>query len=160
MLYIPSIIQKPNHCGPATLAMLGRFYGLECNPDQIAEWAGTTDNGTSLSGMLAGTRKLGLYTYYQDNASFEDLKRAVYRGVPPIVDWFVEVTGHYSLVADINDTEIALRDPLLEELRIMDLRDFEDVWFDFEGPRPEKNSFFVRRMIVAQPIRACSKPNQ
>jgi ABC-type bacteriocin/lantibiotic exporter with double-glycine peptidase domain len=143
--------------------MLARFYGLPAEPDQVAEWARTTDQGTHLVGMLEAAQRLQLSAFYKDDCSIADLTKWIAVGVPPIVDWFFEVTGHYSLVVDIDSQEktITLRDPIQPELRVMDLQEFQDVWFDFDTPQPEKDSFFVRRAIIAlPPPMVCNIPKE
>jgi ATP-binding cassette subfamily B protein len=146
----PSIIQLPNHCGPACLAILAQYFGIETTQERIAIAAGTAENGTTLAGMLDGARYLGLKARYQDNTTFQEIRELLQQGILPIVDWFIEVTGHYSIVVGLTNDSILLRDPLIAKIREIPLDEFEQIWFDYHGPRPEADGFFVRRIIVVE----------
>ncbi|MEK7510521.1 MAG: cysteine peptidase family C39 domain-containing protein [Patescibacteria group bacterium] len=86
----------------------------------------------------------------KDFASIADLKeQVVKKKIPVIVDWWYWNGGHYSVVVDVDARKISLQDPLIGRMRIVPLRDFERLWFDFrEEFVKSKNDLVVRRMII------------
>jgi hypothetical protein len=148
MLDIPSVIQTENNCGPASLAMVLAYYGIKTSQEELARLAGTSELGTSREGMFDAVRHFGISYYSVDNCEFNYLRNLYEKKIPVIVDWFDTDCGHYSVVCKIDQENIYLRDPAREDINVMSLKEFDQVWFDFDGVRPEKNKFFVRRAIV------------
>lgn len=95
----------------------------------------------------------------RNTTTFDDLRRYVNQHhLPVIVNWYSTfippATGHYSVVTHIDRKTITLMDPEIRKHRTMKLKDFNQVWFDFEGDLayrapPLKVDFRV--MIVAIP---------
>lgn len=150
LIQTDSILQLPNHCGPACLAILARKCGLVASQEALGRIAKTDKDGTTLAGMVRAALALGYRVSYRDNASIEDLRSLLGRGAFLIVDWFCEVVGHYSIVVEVTQDSILLRDPVMSELRELSLETFEQVWFDFDGEKPEPGAFFVRRVLILE----------
>lgn len=151
MLKVKWFRQKTDFCGPATLKMVLDYFGVKTTENKLAEISGCTPNkGTSAEGMLRAASKYGLKGFVKDFSDFNDVKKYVHeRKIPVIVDWFYWNDGHYSVVVDISNTYIFLRDPKLKSVRKMDIETFKRVWFDFENDfLQSKDELIIRRMIV------------
>lgn len=154
MLQLKPFRQRIGFCGPATLKMVLHYYGIKKKEAEIAEATkATPEIGVEADQLISYAQSLGLNAYYQDNASFDDLRRLVHdQRIPVIVDWFSQDDGHYSAVVDIDDENIYLLDPEIGHVRAMRLGRFYRVWFDFPGDFIVTNTdVIVRRMIVIQP---------
>lgn len=151
---------RAGHCGPAVLHMLLRYYGIEKSPEELARVAGTTDAlGTSGEAMTQALEDHGFRVALQDGSTFADIAAWLARGVPPIVDWFSSgstptetADGHYSLAVGLDEQSIYLRDPEIDEVRVLQRDDFTRVWFDFKDPEVTSwDRMVVRRLIAAEP---------
>ncbi len=151
MLNIPPFRQLPDLCGPSCLKMVLAYFGVEKNEPELAKLAGATKNkGATASDLIRVAKKLGFNGMIKDSASLADIKKYVLnKKIPVIVDWFSHDDGHYSVAVDIDNKNIYLQDPELGALRMMDLKTFKRVWFDFPGDfMTSKNDLILRRMIV------------
>ena len=101
-------------------------------------------------GLLKAVKELGLKGFMKDFSDVSDLKEYVLeKKIPVIVDWFCCEDGHYSVVVDIDEKNIALADPQFVRVRKMDLDTFKRVWFDFPNDfLKSKDEIIIRRMIV------------
>lgn len=88
-------------------------------------------------------------------AELSDLAASVRAGLPPLVLWFSEVEGHYSVVVGLDRQNVFLADPELGRVRRLPRRVFRQVWFDFATSGPEKGAkLYARWMLVVKPERA------
>ncbi len=161
MLKLKPTKHKYAHCGPACLQMVLHYFGVKATQRRLAKIAGTNEtHGTSIRDMAQTLRKHGFRVLIKRNTTtFDDLRRYVNkRHLPVIVNWYSTfippATGHYSVVTHINRSTITLMDPEISKHRTMKLKNFNQVWFDFEGDLafrkpPLKVDFRV--MIVAMP---------
>lgn len=159
MINLKPFRETPGLCGPASLKMIMDYYGVFVSEAEIARVAGATrGKGTSAKGLAKAAKHFGFKTSLKENSALMDLEYFVNKKIPVIVDWFSEDDGHYSVVVDIDGRNITLMDPQLRKIlifirrRVMPLKTFFRVWFDFPGnyiKRP--NDLVLRRMIVITP---------
>lgn len=147
--------QTRGYCGPASLKMVLRYFGDERTEEEVAEIAGAShQDGAPGENLVAAAQALGYDAWLEDDAKIEDLvKYVVDDELPVIVDWFSTNEGHYSVVVGIDEEkqEIKLQDPEIGKMRTIPLDEFENIWFDFDSDRPEKDTFVIRRLIVICP---------
>lgn len=107
---IPFYAQLENQCGPASLAAVLNYYGVEVTPDSIAsEIFSQSARGTLNLDMLIYARKKGLNAV-QYNGTFEDIKTNIDAGKPLIVlvDFgsFFYSQNHFMVVTGYSDSGI------------------------------------------------------
>lgn len=154
MIKIKPFSQSPGMCGPASLKMVLSYYNISASESAIAKAAGASrGGGVSAMGLIRAAKKFGFKPYFKKNSTISDLEYFVKKGIPVIVDWFLEDDGHYSVVVDINKKNIMLLDPALGRKRTMPREKFLRVWFDFPG-NFIKNSedLILRAILVLQPL--------
>jgi len=79
------IEQKPNYCGPASLAMIFKFWGMEANQDEIARDIYSPElKGTLSIELLLYALKRG-FEAEMYSGTLQDLKEKVTAGFPLIV---------------------------------------------------------------------------
>jgi ABC-type bacteriocin/lantibiotic exporter with double-glycine peptidase domain len=118
--------ETPYFCGPATLSLVAKYFGIERSQSELAALAGTNDVvGTTCASMLWTGRFLGLWAFESWHATTDDLRAIIDAGVPPIIyvyeddvpDYghgildhmhFYVVTGYASGSFSIHDTDPAL----------------------------------------------------
>jgi len=149
MLQMTPFRQTPSFCGPASLKILLGYYGKDYSEAELGKICRTTtEKGTNHADLLAGIRKLGYEPVAKENATLEDLKEWIAKDTPVIVGWWSTDDDHYSVVYGIDDRNIYLMDPELDEgRRSMPIEDWLKVWYDFEGELNVK----VDRWMVAVP---------
>lgn len=146
---VPLVDQKPGMCGPASLKAVLEHYGIVAEMAVLARLAGSDENtGTKAEGLSHAAQVYGLSTQIEDDSSFDRIAELLRQGVPPIVNWWAETEGHYSVVTDINDTEIALMDPDEGKTKWFTKEEFEPLWFDFSSEDKEHRSPYNKRIIV------------
>lgn len=125
--------QDENQCGPASLAMVFQYAGLNIEPVQLKDSLYIPDKQGSLQvEMLATTRRHGLLAY-QLQPSFQDLLSEVSSGNPVVVlqnlglSWYP--VWHYAVVIgyDLGKEEIILRSGLTQRLALP-FNTFENTW--------------------------------
>ena len=131
---------KPTYCGPACLQVVLDYFGVKTTQSKLAKKSGTTfRSGTPNLGLVRTMRGLGFTVITRENSTtFSDIRKYVAgKKVPVIVDWFSSyehpANGHYSVVVDINKTHISLYDPGVNKIRKIPLKEFIQLWFDFDG---------------------------
>lgn len=141
--------QTPSFCGPASLKILFDYYGKTFTEAELGELCNTTiEHGTNHADMIAAVKKLGHEPVVKENATFDDLKEWIDNGVPVIVGWWSTDDDHYSVVYGLDDKNIHLMDPELDEgRRSMPREEWDKVWYDFESPA----RFRVERWMMAVP---------
>ena len=129
---VPFFRQKQYHCGPATLAMVLAWTGLEVTPDQIAGRVFTPSlRGSLQAAMVAGARRSGRLAYVIRGE--KALYREIAAGHPVIVlqnlglSWYP--VWHYAVVTgyDAPAGSIFLHSGETAEKR-MDMRRFDRTW--------------------------------
>jgi predicted double-glycine peptidase len=154
MIKVKIYRQSRSYCGPASLRILLTRYDRFLTESYLARLAKCTRRkGTTGENIVEAAKRLGFYAYMKDNAKIDDVKRYVKQGFPVIVDWFSPMGGgHYSVVIGFEKNRLYLADPYLGRKRIVKIKDFMEVWFDFYGDIPDKRTdFIIRRMIIVLP---------
>lgn len=86
-------------------------------------------------------------------AELRDLQAALRSSLPPIVLWFSESEGHYSVVVGLDRRQVVLADPEIGGLRRLPRNVFRRVWFDFSTSGPECGAtLYARWMMVVEPL--------
>lgn len=147
-------------CGPASLKMVLRYYGIDRSEAELAQLMGTDAHfGTGAKSLKTEAEKLGLKAEIKDGCTFSDIEKWLDDEVPVIVNWFTSgrndypedisaPDGHYAVVCGLDDAHIYLQDPEIGRMRKMQRAVFEHVWFDFDGESIEPDTLVVRRIIA------------
>ncbi|TSC53550.1 MAG: putative fusion protein (N:peptidase-C:desuccinylase) [Parcubacteria group bacterium LiPW_39] len=137
----------------ASLKMVLDYFGVKISEPELIKFTGATARkGTSAKGIRKAARKLGFLVRIKDRTDLADIKYWLDKKIPPIVAWFSEDDGHYSVVAGLDKKFIYLQDPEIAGIRKMKKKDFKRVWFDFEGDFiKNKNDLILRRLIIIVP---------
>jgi ABC-type bacteriocin/lantibiotic exporter with double-glycine peptidase domain len=146
-------IQSAGFCGPACLKMVFHYYGVEATEAAVAK-AGNAKraHGVGLEGMKKAAAHFGFTLRSHDHASFSDIQKLLKKGIPPIVDWFSDTDGHYSVVVGLDAKNIYLQDPEWGKLRSLDRQTFFRCWFDFPTDYiRQPGDVFLRRLMVVEP---------
>lgn len=141
--------QKKGLCGPASLKIVFDYYGIEKPQEEWARLAGTTaDDGVQNEGMLKAIKSVGFSGEIIKEASFGLLKQLIGKGETVIVIFWSGKWGHYSPVADIDDSHITLADPEFGEFRKVELSEFDHFWFDFSKDYNRKPEDLELRSLI------------
>ncbi|PIR92291.1 hypothetical protein COU01_02405 [Candidatus Falkowbacteria bacterium CG10_big_fil_rev_8_21_14_0_10_44_15] len=146
-------------CGPASLRIVFRYYGVDVAEKMLAKVCGSSKTlGTSARGIKKGAEYLGFKAIIKDDSNLKDIEQWLNKKTPVIVDWFTRgrrdysdsdiAEGHYSVVAGLDDEYIYLQDPELGEIRKMSRQNFKQVWFDWRGFYIKPQALAIRRMIA------------
>lgn len=101
-------------CGPASLKMAFAHFGVEVSEDELVPLLGTNDAfGTEREKMSDVVKSFGLIPFERTDATIDDVRRLVSRGVPVILRFLEEQdnTDHYGVAIGIGEEEIVLHDP-------------------------------------------------
>jgi predicted double-glycine peptidase len=143
---------KNGFCGPASLRMILAHYDLKKSEKELGKLTNCTIEGTTAKDLVRAAKSLGFNAHYSDNNTWENLYNEVNKNGPVIVNWFSQISGHFSPVYDIYKNEIVLADPEYGFVREMKKNEFLPLWFDFDKIYPETQSdFILRRMITIRP---------
>jgi len=146
-------------CGPASLKIVLRYYGIDIEEKELAEMVGwNKELGVNDRGIKKAAENLGFKVKIKNNSSFKDIEKWLNKGVPIIVNWFTRgrsdysgsetADGHYSVVAGLDDKFIYLEDPEIGKMRKLKKDDFMSVWFDFSGKYIKSNELVIRQIIA------------
>jgi predicted double-glycine peptidase len=145
-----SFQQRDRLCGPASLKIVLHYFGIKKTEKQIANAVKAKHLGVEASDLIKIAKKWGLRGKIKDHAELKDLSRWVKKkGIPIIVEWFLDDDGHFSVVVDIDRENVYLQDPDLGHVRAMRRDIFLKVWFTFPTKYMKRESDLVlRRMLV------------
>jgi ABC-type bacteriocin/lantibiotic exporter with double-glycine peptidase domain len=128
---VPFYAQEAYQCGPASLAGVLNFWGVEADPGMISkEIFSRSARGTLNLDMVLYAQKRGLYAL-QYAGNMDDLRKNIDSGHPLIVlvaygfslyevDHFMVVTGYYDNGVIVNSGR--------EQKKFMDEGDFLKIW--------------------------------
>lgn len=141
--------QSAGLCGPASLKILLNHYGKDYTEDELAELCrATADKGTDHAGLVEAVRAIGYEPLVKDMATVAELRGLVEQEIPVIVGWYSTDEDHYSVVYDVDDENVSMMDPELDEgIRVMPIPEFETVWYDFDSGAGDR----VERWMLAVP---------
>ena len=151
MLDIKFFRQSMGACGPTSLRMVFDYYGLAMTEEEIIKLTNCDpEKGIEAEAIIKVGMDLGFTAFMENDATLNDLREYVLnKKIPVIIDWFSHDDGHYSVVVNIDNEYIYLRDPEQKEINKIDLVTFERVWFDFPGDiMKTKDDLILRRFIA------------
>ena len=98
-------------CGPASLATVMNYYGVNVTQQQLAQIAGTNTQGTSMAGLAYAAQ------YYGFNATGMDLTADQ---LQPYDIVLLDINGnyHYAIIKSINGTTVYLMDTNLGNIQM------------------------------------------
>ncbi|MCA9677700.1 MAG: C39 family peptidase, partial [Myxococcales bacterium] len=98
----PTVTQKRNYCGPASLELVLRSHGIEVDQDDIAPEV-KRDTGSSILAMTRYLESRGLETrrFEGDGARF---RACVELGLPVIVEEEYSTTSHVAVVIGVDES--------------------------------------------------------
>jgi predicted double-glycine peptidase len=126
------IKQLTNYCGPATLAMVLRYYGLDVTQEEIGKIIYDRSSGaTNGADMLLYSRERG-FAAYSWNSSIDDVKKKLAAGFPVIVlqqNSREDISGHYRILTGYDDSTsvFSVLDPYYE-ITSMSYTECEQLW--------------------------------
>ena len=146
-------------CGPASLKIVLKYYGVEAMEKELAKLAGYSSYlGVDDKGLVRAAKHFGFKVKIKNSSSFKDIEEWLDKKVPVIVNWFTRgrkdysdsaiADGHYSVVAGLDDKFIYLQDPEIGKIRKLKRDDFMRAWFDFRGKYIKPNELIIRQIIV------------
>ena len=143
-------LKQAGLCGPSALKMIMDHYDVIVSEDELCQIAGASiKKGTTYNGLAKAAKHFGFLVFLKEKSSLNDLRYFIRKGIPVIVDWFLEDDGHYSVVVDITARNVTLMDPSLKEGdRKLSTRKFLRIWFDFEGDFIKDPSDLILRLIL------------
>jgi ABC-type bacteriocin/lantibiotic exporter with double-glycine peptidase domain len=131
-LYVPFIRQKTDFCGPASLAMILNFWGVDITQDEIAQeiYSPELKGALSIEMVLYAAQKGFEAEMY--NGSLQDLKYRIKAGFPLIVSHRLDKGNkrvHYLVAWGFNDDKgvIYVHSDVRESLP-MDYQTFLKYW--------------------------------
>lgn len=154
MLRITSYRQSPSYCGPTSLRMVLKYYGIDVAEKKLGQLSDCTfEEGTTAEGLKKAAKQFGCKTLIFTDGRIADLRTwVVEKEIPVIVHWFSVDTGHYSVVVDVTSTNIVLQDPDTGKKRRFSHAEWYQVWFGFRKTwiRGQRD-LLLRRYIVVLP---------
>lgn len=139
------------NCGPACMAFVLQEFGIDKSIEDLAQMAGTDENGTRPCEMVKTFLDLGIFAEVRVDLDYFDL-RDIMDEYFVIVDWWsifdedgkpALADGHYSVALDVTGKRITLYDPDISTPRKLSRAVFEAHWYDSDldanGARMELN---------------------
>ncbi len=158
------IAQSYNNCGPASLAMILNFWGLDFTQERLAgdlrpfnNPKGGVDDKAVFNDEMASYAKLqGLQSLVRPNGDIEKLKLFVTNGIPVVITAWLhkgEDIGHYRIVIGFNDNTqtILTDDSYIGPNQTYSYNDFMEMWKPFNYTYlvvyPENKSAVVNEIL-------------
>jgi ABC-type bacteriocin/lantibiotic exporter with double-glycine peptidase domain len=146
-------------CGPASLKIVLKYYGLEKNEKELAELCKADKVlGVKAEAIKSAAESLGFQVEIKNESNFREIESWLNKDVPVIVDWFTRgrtdytdedvADGHYSVVIGLDNNYIYLQDPEIGKIRKLAKDDFMAVWFDFTGEHIKTDELIIRQIIA------------
>lgn len=140
-------------CGPASLKMALSHFGITKSERALIKLTGAKAGlGCTPVDMVRAAKAVGLKARYIQTSSIEEMRQYLDDKHLLIVDWFSpSVSGHYSVVVDLDKTHITLADPEIGKLRKLTIKYFLNHWFELDSyPPKDVKKFFLRELIVIE----------
>lgn len=114
----PSVAQLRNHCGPASVELCLRYFGVSADQVQVAREIKHPDGGTPVHRMRAYMDGAGFATR-RIEADLPKLKAILDAGVPVIIEEDYSTTRHVAVAIGYDDRRAILevQDPMTHEIR-------------------------------------------
>ncbi|ADP77738.1 peptidase C39 bacteriocin processing [Methanothermus fervidus DSM 2088] len=115
------ILQSKDYtCGPAALSMVLQKLGIQATEDELAALAGTTEEGTTMQGLVEAAKAKGVNAVGM-KLGINELKENM------IVHLMKDGEGHYAVVKEITANTIKLADPGLGNIELS-LEKFQEIY--------------------------------
>lgn len=113
----PTVAQKRSHCGPCTIELVLRSYGLQTDQDAIAKVI-KLDTGTPTYAMLEYFRDQGFVTR-RFEGTHENLKALIDAGIPVIIEEEYSMSTHVAVVIGYDEALdlVIVQDPMTHRVR-------------------------------------------
>lgn len=138
------VFQSFNNCGPASLSMALRFYGIEKSQEELGRSlrpyqnaAGDNDDkSVTLEELARESEKYGFISYRRPNGNAEKIKLFITYGMPVITRTWLhadEDIGHYRVVKGYNEeTKQLIQDDSFQNKNLWySYEDFNKIWEKF-----------------------------
>lgn len=142
ILQLPNLRQTYDYdCGPTALQSVLGYYGMEIRKEHVIEHAKTSDEGTSVEGLLDTAKKYGLTTEARE-MTLEDIKNYIDKKIPvllvlqawaerEVIDWKTNwEDGHYVVAIGYTDNTVIFEDPASIYLTYLSYPELEQRWHD------------------------------
>lgn len=164
-LAIPAVRQTTDYtCGPASLCSILRYYGHRVSERVAMRKAGTTREGTYLSGMVQGARAYGIEPWTWENITYkmlQDTNEVGYPVVALVQAWHACPEeehpcpfecgyangwddGHYVVVTNVDAHEVVMMDPSQPGARsVLSADEWLERWHDVDIGRKMNHTVIV-----------------
>lgn len=85
MLNVPYVKQRLNYCGPTSLAMVMKYYGINITQDEVGEMANAKYFGVTIGQLVEVAKNKGLKAEIKKDISLADLVSSIDSDEPVIV---------------------------------------------------------------------------
>ena len=115
------VLQTRNYtCGPAALATLLQKLGINTTEDELADLAGTTEDGTTMQGLLEAAKAKGV--------NMTGMKLNITELHENMIAYTMsDGVGHYTLIREVNNETVKLADPTMGNIE-MSLEEFQEIY--------------------------------
>lgn len=152
VLAVPVLEQRTEYeCGPTCLAAIVRYLGRHVSLEEMAELAGTTQDGTDHANLVEAALRAGAGVFVAEGHhpdAFGEVTDFLRRGLPVIAGWWSMEPGdhhfdpgwdlatrkrldrgHYSVIRGFTRTGLLLMDPIEGYLETSDT-ELAELWYD------------------------------
>ena len=114
----PSVSQLRNHCGPASVELVMRFFGLAADQVDVAREIKHPDGGTPIYRMRWYLQRSG-FVARRIEADLPRLKALIDAGIPVILEEDYSTSRHVAVAVGYDDRRelLEVQDPMTHELR-------------------------------------------
>jgi len=129
--HVPFYPQETYQCGPASLAGVLNYWGVDVTPDDIArEIFSESARGTLNIDMVLYAQSKGLQAnYYRGN--IEDIQRNISCGFPMIVlvdfGFMLYQANHFMVIVGYNENSVVVNSGKYQG-RLLSWKDFKKAW--------------------------------
>ena len=113
----PTVAQKRSHCGPCTIELVLRHYGLQTDQDAIAKVI-KLETGTPTYAMLEYFRDQGFVTR-RFEGTVDKLRSLIDAGIPVIIEEEYSMSTHVAVVVGYDEALdlLIVQDPMTHRVR-------------------------------------------
>ncbi|HWB79582.1 MAG TPA: tetratricopeptide repeat protein, partial [Nannocystaceae bacterium] len=114
----PSVTQLRNHCGPASVELCLRFFGMAAEQVDVAREIKHPDGGTPVHRMRQYMDAAGFHTR-RIEADLDRLRAILDAGIPVILEEDYSTTRHVAVAIGYDDRRqlLEVQDPMTHEIR-------------------------------------------
>jgi tetratricopeptide (TPR) repeat protein len=118
LVAFPSVAQLRNHCGPASVELCLRFFGVTSDQVEVAREIKHPDGGTPVHRMRAYMERAG-FLARRIEADLPKLKAILDAGIPVIIEEDYSTTRHVAVAVGYDDRReiLEVQDPMTHEIR-------------------------------------------